>query len=251
MGRKRRRFSAQFKAKVAMEALKKRSTLAELAIKYDLQPTQISAWKKEIKDKATTIFNDPKRNDTKQKEKEEAKLYEKIGRLEMELDWLKKKWSSPTEEKRLLVEPKHDSLSISRQCELLDLARSSYYYQPACESDENLMLMRLMDEQWMKQPSWGSPRLTSWLQNQTDLKLNRKRVSRLMKLMGIAGLNPRTKKRTSTSAQGQDVYPYLLNKVKVEHSNQVWCSDITYIPMKRGFMYLVAVMDWFSRYVIS
>jgi putative transposase len=139
-------------------------------------------------------------------------------------------------------------LSIARQCELLGLPRSSYYYEPATESSENLALMRRLDEQYLETPFYGSRRMAVVLSS-PGAPLNRKRVQRLMRVMGLEALFPRRK--TSLPAPGHKVYPYLLRGLTIDRANQVWCSDITYLPLRQGFMYLVAVMDWFSRYVLS
>ena len=139
-------------------------------------------------------------------------------------------------------------LSIVRQCELLGLPRSSYYYQPAPASAENLHYMRLIDEQYLRTPFYGSRRMTVWLQGQGYV-VNRKRVRRLMQLMGLEGVAPGP--RTSRPHPQHKVYPYLLRGLAIERPDQVWCSDITYVPMPMGFMYLVVIMDWYSRYVLS
>jgi putative transposase len=139
-------------------------------------------------------------------------------------------------------------LSIARQCALLGLPRSSYYYTPAGESEENLALMRVIDAEYLKHPYLGSRRMAEHLVR-AGHGVNRKRMQRLMRIMGIEAIYPR--KNTSRAARGHKVYPYLLRDLKVERANQVWCSDITYLPMRRGFMYLVAVMDWYSRYVLT
>jgi len=139
-------------------------------------------------------------------------------------------------------------MTLSRQCQLLGLARASYYYQAASESDENLMLMRLMDEQFTRTPFYGSPRMTAWLRLQ-GYPVNHKRVERLMRVMGIEAIYPKPK--GNRSAPGHRVYPYLLKGVVIERVNQVWSTDITYVPMAKGFMYLVAILDWYSRYVLS
>ena len=149
---------------------------------------------------------------------------------------------------RRLIDAEHDELSVAAQCELLDLARSTYYYEPAAESVENLALMRRIDEQYLQTPFFGSRRMATELSTE-DCAVNRKRVQRLMRTMGIAALYPR--KSTSVPGVGHRVYPYLLRGLSIDRANQVWCSDITYVPMERGFMYLVAVMDWYSRYVLS
>ena len=151
-------------------------------------------------------------------------------------------------EQRRLIEPMHPELSVVRQCELLGLPHSSYYYEPATESTENLHYMRLIDEQYLKTPFYGSRRMSVWLQTQ-GYSINRKRVQRLMRQMGIEGLAPGPS--TSRPKPEHKVYPYLLRELTIGRPNQVWCSDITYLPMPAGFMYLVAIMDGYSRYIIA
>jgi putative transposase len=150
--------------------------------------------------------------------------------------------------KRELIEPDHPHLSICRQCELLDLNRSTYYLPPATESEENLRLMRLIDRQFLETPFYGSRKMAEHL-NRSGEAVNRKRVQRLMTLMGLEAVHPRP--RTSVAAPGAKAYPYLLRDRKLTRIDEVWSSDITYIPMSHGFMYLTAVIDWFSRYVLS
>ena len=142
----------------------------------------------------------------------------------------------------------HDRLSICRQCALLSLSRSSYYYQAKGESPINLSLMRVVDEQFLKTPWYGSRQMTSIL-CRLGHKVGRKRVRRLMGKMGLEAIYQ--KPRTSIPAQEHKTYPYLLRNVDINRPNQAWCADITYIPMRRGFLYLVAVMDWHSRKVLS
>jgi putative transposase len=150
--------------------------------------------------------------------------------------------------KRPLIEPSTCHLSIRRQCELLDINRSSYYLKPATESEENLRLMRLIDQQFMSTPFYGSRRMTASLERSGET-VNRKRVQRLMAKMGLEALFPRP--RTTIAAADARVYPYLLRDRQLTRVDEVWSSDITYVPMKHGFMYLTAVIDWFSRYVLS
>ena len=139
-------------------------------------------------------------------------------------------------------------LSVSQQCELLDLSRSSYYYEPATESAANLALMARIDREYTAHPFRGSRGMTAWLRRE-GAKINRKRVQRLMRLMGLEAVYP--KPHLSVGGAGHKVYPYLLRHVAIERVNQVWSTDITYIPMPNGFMYLTAVIDWHSRYVLS
>jgi putative transposase len=153
-----------------------------------------------------------------------------------------------TEERRRLVEPEYSEISVRRQCDLLGVNRSGLYYQPVGESAENLMLMRWIDEQYTRRPFYGSRRMTVGLREQGHA-VNRKRVARLMEVMGIEAVYPKPK--LSQSGEGHKIYPYLLQGVAVTRVNQVWSTDITYIQMAKGFVYLVAVMDWFSRFVLS
>ena len=146
------------------------------------------------------------------------------------------------------MDREHRSLSLRRQCELLGLNRSGLYYEPVDESEENLRLMRLLDEQYTRAPFYGSRRMTEWLATQ-GYAVNRKRVSRLMEVMGIEAVYP--KRNLSQAGEGHRIYPYLLRGVAVKRSDQVWSTDITYIRLAQGFVYLVAVMDWFSRFVLS
>ena len=130
----------------------------------------------------------------------------------------------------------------------MGLNRASYYYDPATETSENLRLMRLIDEEYMRHPFLGSRRLSEYLCRQ-GYRVNRKRIQRLMRIMGIEALYPKPK--LSKSHRDHKVYPYLLRDLSIVCPNQVWSTDITYVPMPDGFMYLVAVIDWYSRYVLS
>jgi putative transposase len=150
--------------------------------------------------------------------------------------------------RRQLIEPKHRQLSIRRQCDLLGLHRSTCYYEAVPESAANLALMRRIDEQYLRRPYFGSRRMTQWLRGQGEA-VNRKRVQRLMRLMGLEAIYP--KRRTSVPAAGHKIYPYLLRNVTVTRPNQVWSTDITYVPLRCGFLYLTVILDWYSRYVLS
>jgi len=139
-------------------------------------------------------------------------------------------------------------LSIRRQCALAGISRSGYYYEPVVESAENLALMRRLDELHMAHPVYGSRRLRVLLQRE-GCEINRKRVVRLLQVMGVEALYP--KRSLSRPGAGHRIYPYLLKGLEISGPDQVWCSDITYVPMAYGFLYLVAVMDWWSRYVLA
>ena len=137
---------------------------------------------------------------------------------------------------------------MRRQCELLGLNRSTLYYPAAEETAENLRLMRCLDAEYTRHPFYGSRKLTVWLNGQGEA-VNRKRVQRLLRLMGLEAIYP--KPRLSTPGVGQRIYPYLLRNVAITRPDQVWSTDITYVPLPAGFMYLAAVIDWFSRCVLA
>ena len=147
-----------------------------------------------------------------------------------------------------MIEVTHPELSLSKQCELVGLNRSSYYYESTSESAENLFLMRRIDELYMESVYYGSRRILAMLRREGH-RINRKRVMRLMNLMGLEAVYP--KKRLSVPNVGHKKYPYLLRGLGITKPNQVWSTDITYIPMKNGFLYLVAILDWYSRYVLT
>jgi putative transposase len=156
------------------------------------------------------------------------------------------------DEKRELIEKEHPHLSVRRQCQLLAMPRSNLYYKAVYEegeeSAENLMLMRLLDEQYTETPFYGVRRMTAWLRS-GGYEVNPKRVSRLLRKMGLWAIYPGP--FTSKASPDHRIYPYLLRNVPIRECNQVWSTDITYIRMQRGFCYLVAIIDWFSRYVLS
>jgi len=149
---------------------------------------------------------------------------------------------------RALVDWDHPELSVRRQCQLLGVNRSGLYYKPLGESEENLLLMRWIDEEYTRHPFYGSRRMTEWLCGRGQ-RVGRNRVRRLMRIMGIQAVYPQPK--LSRPGEGHKIYPYRLRGVEVTRVNQVWSTDITYIRMANGFVYVVAIMDWYSRYVLS
>ena len=142
-----------------------------------------------------------------------------------------------------------DILPITRQCELLDVPRSSYYYQPEPASPDELALMKLIDQCYLELPFYGTRRIKDWLYDKHGLIVNRKRIQRLRRILAIETLYP--KRNLSLANQQHKIYPYLLRGLVIDRPNQVWSTDITYVPMTKGFVYLVAVMDWYSRRVLS
>ena len=151
-------------------------------------------------------------------------------------------------EKLALVEPNQSGISLTRQCELLGVSRSGLYYRPAAVSDENLALLHVLDEAYTKYPFFGSRRMTHWVRG-LGYPVNRKRIVRLMQELGLAAIYPGP--RTSIPNPEHKVYPYLLRNVPIVSVNQVWSCDITYIRLRGGFIYLTAIIDWYSRYVLA
>ena len=246
MTRKRRNHSPEFKAKVALAAAKGDKTVAELAQKYNLHPNQISTWKKELLENAAMIFASETQSG-KDSSEEVDKLHAKIGQLTMENDFLAKVLGRQTEhrEKVRWITP---LLPIKRQCELLNVARSTTYYQPVGLSVEEIELRRMIDEIHLQYPFMGSRRIRTELAKKGH-NVNRKRIVRIMRDMGIGAIYPKPK--TTLANKAHKVYPYLLRDIEVTYPNQAWAIDITYIPMAKGFLYLVAIIDWYSRKVLS
>jgi putative transposase len=160
----------------------------------------------------------------------------------------KNKLGSPLEHRRQWVEPHHERISVRRQCQLLGVNRSGLYYQAVEERAENLHLMRLLDEQYTRCPFYGVRRLTAWVQQQ-GYSVNAKRVRRWLRQMGLMAVYP--KPRLSPPDVGAQLYPYVLTGRTIERSDQVWSTDITDVRLSQGFVYLVAIMDWYSRYVLA
>jgi putative transposase len=155
----------------------------------------------------------------------------------------------PLESKRKLIDRESDSLTIERQCQLVELGRSSYYYEPCCDNEMNLILMREIDLIYTMRPYYGSRRI-AWALNAKGYSVGRELIVKLMKKMGLEAIYAKPK-RWNTSHPDHKVYPYLLRGVEIRHKDHVWSMDITYIRMRNGFLYLAAIMDWFCRYVLS
>ncbi len=247
MGDTRKQHTGRFKSQVVLAAIRGEQTMAELSSEYGVHASAINRWKREALNALPELLS--KKSGSADKEQEEliSRLYQEIGQLKVELDWLKKNLVLSVEEKRSKIDYENRTLPVSRQCELLGLSRSAYYYQPVI-SQENIRLMSLIDEEFTAHPFYGKRRICDYLRNQGE-DVNIKRVARLMRLMGLEAIYP--KPNLSRPVKWSEKYPYLLKGVTIDKPNQVWASDITYIRLKKGFVYLVAVVDWFSRYVLS
>ncbi|MCC5812669.1 MAG: IS3 family transposase [Ectothiorhodospiraceae bacterium] len=226
---------------MALAALKGEHTLAELAEQFDVHPNQIQDWKRRLVEGADDVFGGHAVK-ADQGEREVEKLHAKIGQLAMENDFLfQSARAQPMSERRVRIHIDHP-LPKTRRCELLEMAP---YYQPKPPSQRDLVLMRLIDEIHLQWPFYGSRRISDELADRGHT-VNRKHAQRLMRLRA---LYPR--QRTSQPGRVHTIYPYLLRGLTIDRPNQVWATDLCYIPMAKGFMYLVAIMDWYSRRVLA
>ncbi|WP_252181042.1 IS3 family transposase [Azospirillum sp. B4] len=245
----RRRYSAEFKSKVALEAIKGDQTLSELAAKYEIHHTMIAQWKRQAIDGMAATFSSKSEPVPPASEAEIEKLHAKIGQLLVERGFFTGCLCSlGLDQRREMIEPRRPRLSIVRQCELLSVNRSGVYYRPAPESSLNLTLMRLIDEQFLETPYYGARQMARHLRR-LGHAVGRKRFGRLMAKMGLAAIYQKPK--TSEPHPQHPVHPYLLRGLAVDRPNHVWCSDISYIPMRKGFLYLTAIMDWATRKVLA
>ena len=248
----KKHYSPAFKTKVVLELLKEEKTLSQIASEHQVHPNLLRQWRDLVLKDLSSLF-DKKRQSadliaTHQHEVEE--LYAEIGKLTTQLNWLKKNLVSTLsrDERISLVEWEKAEFSITTQAELLGVNRTGLYYEPVQPSLEEIALKHRIDEIYTESPFYGSRRITACLRGEGQT-VNRKQVQRHMREMGIEAIAPKPK--LSLKNKGDQVFPYLLKGVEIKRSNQVWGIDITYIRLQGGWMYLVAILDWHSRYVVS
>ncbi|NVN03882.1 MULTISPECIES: IS3 family transposase [Asaia] len=245
----RKRYSCEFKSRVALEAIRGEQTLAELASKHGVHQTMIAQWKRQAIEGMSATFSGKQAAEVTISPGDVEKPHAKIGQLLVERGFFTGCLCAVGRaQRRQMIDLKRPRLSVVRQCTLLQLNRSGVYYRPVPESDANLSLMRLIDAQFLETPYYGSRQMTRHLRR-LGHDVGRKRARRLMATMGLRAIYQ--KPRTTVPHPAHRKYPYLLRDLVIDRPNQVWCSDITYIPMRKGFLYLVAMMDWATRKVLS
>lgn len=244
--RPRRNHTPAFRAKVALAAVRGDKTLSELATQFDVHPTQIAQWKTQLLERAAEVFEGSAKSAAPPVDLKA--LHAKIGELALENDFLEGALSKAGLAPRKAMIDRPHELPVTRQAEILNISRGSVYYLPKPVSESDLRLMRRIDELHLELPFAGARMLRDLLV-QEGIPVGRKRIGTLMRKMGIEALYRRP--NTSRKHPENPVYPYLLRHLAITRPNQVWAMDITYIPMRKGFVYLAAVVDWHSRKVLA
>ena len=247
----RKKYSPQFKAKVVQEILREEKSITQLASEYEVHVTQLRKWKRRALEGLPDLFraDQSKNDDLKKLEAEQERLYAEIGRLTTQLNWLKKKVLTLSRSERLaMVERESKGLPLSTQAVLLGLSRSSLYYQPRGPSEKETCIKHRIDEIYTPYPFYGSRRIYQQLRREGEI-VGENTVAKYMREMGISAIYPRP--NLSKRQKAAYIYPYLLRNVTPSYPNHVWGIDITYIRLQRGWIHLVAVLDWYSRYVVS
>lgn len=248
MSKRRARYRAQFKFQLALEAAKGLKTINDLASEHGVHPTPIREGKRPRLDAGDTRVTRHGARQHREQREQAVDLSEQSGRLKMALEWVKNKLPDAAEAKRLMIDVDIPHRSIRRPCDLLGLNRSTVSDAPATEAEDNLRLMRLMDAPSTTTPVYGWPRMRAPVRR-LGLQVNHTRVQRLLPTMGLPAIYP--KPRPSAAATEQTIAPDLLNAVVLSRPNQVWSADITYVRMTQGCMDVVAVIDWYRRYVLA
>jgi putative transposase len=256
-------YTAEQKTKIVLELLKEEATAAQLASKYKVTTQTLGAWKKKFLENASLALEPAKavqefKEEIKSKEAEIEELQKQLGKSVVEKEWLAKKLESlDLSNRKSLVDSKLKDLSVTRQCELLQLSRASYYYNPAPMSDANLKIMHAIDEIATDNSEYGYRYIHQHLL-ENGYSLGKDRVLKYMRILGIRAIYPTKKKLTSIQHPEHKKYPYLLSQyhnakkqVIVNSPGEVWSGDMTYIRMNGGFMYLAAIIDWHSKAILA
>jgi putative transposase len=262
MSKKRRQFSAEQKTKIVLEILQSDSTLNQIASKYEIAPNVIQNWKKQFLENASIAMEPSKvvkeyKAEIDDLKKENDELAKKLGKTTIELEFVQKKLVSLGSSNKSLVEPELEDINITRQCALLEVNRSTFYYKHVDRSFENDLLKRRMSELYTEHSELGYRMIYHQMKDE-GFKVGKNKVLKLMQELGIKSIHPKKKKLTSIKSIEHETYPYLLSalrnnkkQVVADYANQVWSGDITYVPIAGGFMYLAAIIDWYSKAILA
>jgi len=246
----RRKHTGQFKARVAVEAIAGHKTINQISAEYGVHASQIHKWKKQALEHLPELLDGSRPGRRDSHEADGSRLYQQIGQLTMEVRVSQKKVRAlSVSERREMIKRDESPLSIRAQCGLLGVNRGMLYYQPGGLKESDMAVMHLMDEQYTRTPYYGVERMTAWL-HRLGIGIGHNRVRRLLRLMGLQAVYPKPHLSRPGGPEHR-IWPYLLRGLTIDRPNQVWAADITYIRLWRGFVYLAAVMDWYSRYVLS
>jgi len=257
MSRKRKQYSAEFKTKVVLELLQSDQTVAQVASKYEITAKSLGDWKKQFLENASLAFDvsgatKAYKDEIESLTEENDALAKKLGKTTIERDWAVGKLKSlDLSNKKSLVDSRLNELSVARQCEMLELNRSSFYYEPNSVSEYDLKLMNRIDEIYTDISSTYGYRFMHQQLLEDGYRVGVNKVNRLMNMMGIQAIFPKKRKLTSIKNHEHKIYTYLLRDLEIDKPNQVWSGDITYIRTNGGFMYLAAIIDWHSRSILS
>ena len=257
MSKKRKTYSAEFKTKVVLELLVGDQTVAQIASKYEITAKSLTDWKKQFLSNASLAFDvggttQGYKDEIATLKDENDALAKKLGKTTIKRDWAVGKLKSlDLSNKKDLVDSKLTDISTTRQCELIELNRSTLYYEAKPIKDEDIKIMNRIDEIYTEISSTYGYRFMHQQLIQEGYALGVNKVNRLMNQMGIQAIFPKKKRFCGIKHQQHKIYPYLLGNIDIQKANQVWCGDITYIPIKGGHMYLAAVLDWHSKSVLA
>ena len=257
MSKKRKTYSAEFKTKVVLELLVGDQTVAQIASKYEITAKSLTDWKKQFLPNASLAFDvggatQGYKDEIATLKDENDALAKKLGKTTIKRDWAVGKLKSlDLSNKKDLVDSKLTDISTTRQCELIELNRSTLYYEAKPIKDEDIKIMNRIDEIYTEISSTYGYRFMHQQLIQEGYAVGVNKVNRLMNQMGIQAIFPKKKRFSGVKHQQHKIYPYLLGNIDIQKANQVWCGDITYIPIKGGHMYLAAVLDWHSKSVLA
>lgn len=256
MSRKQKKFNADFKAKIVLEALSGELTISEIASKYSIISKNILNWKKEFLSNASLIFDkkalvsDYKEKLT-EKTKEIDELHRQLGKRTAELEWAAKKLMSlDFKIKKSLIKSEPNSIAVSKQCELINLYRSTHYYKKVGISEHKQAILEEIDLIYQELPFYGYRKVYYELRER-GFAVGINQVSSYMKELGLKTIYPAKKVQTTIANIEHKKYPYLLRDIDINQANQVWSTDITYIKVDGGFVYLAAIIDWYSKAILA